>query len=147
MAGVGGNQVTKKIEIAEAREEFMAAPSAGTKIVLQVGEELRIRNNGDIVVDNPELELEGEDRAADAVLLYRFDAQAGEHILRLLDPVADHKHVKVHRRDDCASSASRATKFSLVGSSVRPANRISAIGSRRNKSSKRPSAEALVGRT
>jgi hypothetical protein len=46
------------------------------------------------------LELEGEDRAADAVLLYRFDAQSGEHMLRLLDPVADHKHVKVHRRDD-----------------------------------------------
>lgn len=78
----------------------MAVPSAGTKIVLQLGEELRIRNNGDLVVDNPALELEGEDRAADAVLLYRFDAQAGEHILRLLDPVADHKHVKAHRRDD-----------------------------------------------
>jgi len=78
----------------------MAAPSAGTKIVLQVGEELRIRNNGDILVDNPELELDREARAADAVLLYRFDAQAGEHILRLLNPVADHKHVKVHRHDD-----------------------------------------------
>lgn len=78
----------------------MAAPSAGTKIVLQVGEELRIRNNGDLVVDNPELELDREERAADAVLLYRFDAQAGEHILRLLDPVADHKHVKVHRPND-----------------------------------------------
>jgi hypothetical protein len=78
----------------------MATPSAGTKIVLQVGEELRIRNNGDLIVDNPELELQGEERAADAVLLYRFDAQAGEHILRLLDPLADHKHVKVHRRDD-----------------------------------------------
>jgi hypothetical protein len=79
---------------------FMAAPSAGTKIVLQVGEELRIRNNGDVIVDNPELELAGEERAADAVLLYRFDAQAGEHILRLLDPVADHQHVKVHKRGD-----------------------------------------------
>jgi hypothetical protein len=78
----------------------MAAPSAGTKIVLQVGEELRIRDNGNIVVDNPELELAGEERAADAVLLYRFDAQKGEHILRLLDPVADHKHLKTHRRDD-----------------------------------------------
>ncbi|PYT93037.1 MAG: hypothetical protein DMG36_11935 [Acidobacteria bacterium] len=78
----------------------MAAPSAGTKIVLQVGEELRIRSNGDLIVDNPELELAREERAADAVLLYRFDAQAGEHILRLLDPVADHQHVKVHRRDD-----------------------------------------------
>ena len=78
----------------------MAAPSAGTKIVLQVGEELRIRSNGDLIVDNPELELDKEPRAADAVLLYRFDAQAGEHILRLLDPLADHAHVKVHRRDD-----------------------------------------------
>ncbi len=78
----------------------MAAPSAGTKVVMQVGQELRIRSNGDLIVDNPELELEGEQRAADAVLPYRFDAQAGEHILRLLDPVADHKHVKVHRRDD-----------------------------------------------
>jgi hypothetical protein len=78
----------------------MAVPSAGTKIVLQVGEELRIRNNGDLIVDNPELELEGEQRAADAVLLYRFDAQKGEHILRLLDPVADRQHTKVHRRDD-----------------------------------------------
>ena len=78
----------------------MAAPSTGTKIVLQVGEELRIRNNGDLIVDNPELELQEEDHAADAVLLYHFDAQAGEHILRLLDPVADHKHVKTHRRDD-----------------------------------------------
>ena len=78
----------------------MAAPSAGTKIVLQVGEELRIRNNGDLVVDNPELELAREEGAADAVLLYRFDAQKGEHILRLLDPVADHKHLKTHRRDD-----------------------------------------------
>lgn len=65
-----------------------------------MGEELRIRDNGDIVVDNPKLELQGQDRAADAVLLYRFDAQAGEHILRLLDPVADHQHVEVHRRDD-----------------------------------------------
>lgn len=78
----------------------MAEPNSGTKIVLQVGEELRIRNNGDVIVDNPELELQGEDRAADAVLLYRFDAKAGEHVLQLLDPVADHQHVKVHRRDD-----------------------------------------------
>jgi hypothetical protein len=78
----------------------MTAPSMGTKIVLQVGEELRIRNNGDVIVDNPEVELDKEEQAADAVLLYRFDAQAGEHILRLLDPVADHQHLKVHRRGD-----------------------------------------------
>jgi hypothetical protein len=82
------------------RGESMAAPSAGTKIVMQVGAELRIRNNGDLILDNPELELEREERAADAVLLYRFEASTGEHVLRLLNPVANHKHVKVHRRDD-----------------------------------------------
>ena len=32
--------------------------------------------------------------------LYRFDAQKGEHVLRLLDPVADHKHLETHRRGD-----------------------------------------------
>jgi hypothetical protein len=71
-----------------------------TKISLQVGSELRIRNNGDIVIDNPELELASDDRAADAVLIYRFDEKAGEHILRLLDPVADRQHLKTHRRGD-----------------------------------------------
>jgi hypothetical protein len=71
-----------------------------TRIVLQVGSELRIKNNGDIVIDNPELELVGEDRAADAVLIYRFDPQNGLHSLRLLDPVADHRHIRNHRRND-----------------------------------------------
>jgi hypothetical protein len=75
----------------------MASNSNETKISLQVGSELRI---GDIVIDNPELELAADDRAADAVLVYRFDAKAGEHVLRLLEPVADHRHMKVHRRDD-----------------------------------------------
>jgi len=70
------------------------------KIVLQVGSTLRVRNNGDVVIDNPELELASDDRAADAVLLYRFDSRAGEHIFRLLDPVADREHMKHHRRDD-----------------------------------------------
>jgi hypothetical protein len=78
----------------------MASKNSETKITLQVGTELRIKNNGDIVIDNPELDLAGEDRAADAVLIYRFDSKAGEHILRLLDPVADRQHQKVHRRDD-----------------------------------------------
>jgi hypothetical protein len=78
----------------------MASNSNETKITLQVGSEVRIKNNGDIVIDNPELELAGEDRAADALLIYRFDPKAGEHILRLLDPVADRQHQKVHRRDD-----------------------------------------------
>jgi hypothetical protein len=78
----------------------MALNSSETKISLQVGSQVRINNNGDIVIDNPELELVADDRAADAVLIYRFDPKTNEHILRLLDPVADHRHLKVHRRDD-----------------------------------------------
>jgi hypothetical protein len=81
----------------------MAAPGRNqreTRIVLQVGSELRIKNNGDIVIDNPELELAADDRAADAVLLYRFDGNAGEHVLRLVEPVADRQHMKRHRPND-----------------------------------------------
>src|ERR1700726_2362560 len=48
------------------------------KIVLQVGSELRVTNNGEVIVGNPELELAKEDRAADAVLLYRFNRKNGE---------------------------------------------------------------------
>lgn len=70
------------------------------QIPMQVGSELRIRNTGEIVVDNPELELANDPRAADAVLAYKFDRNTKEHSLRLLEPVADHKHLRVHRRDD-----------------------------------------------
>jgi hypothetical protein len=76
------------------------ATSEEMKIVLQVGTELRVTNKGQVVVSNPELELAREDRAADATLLYRFDANRGEHIFRLATPVADHKHMKVHRAND-----------------------------------------------
>jgi hypothetical protein len=79
----------------------MATPKLhDTRIVLQVGSELRIKNNGDIVLDNPELELAADDRAADAVLIYRFDRDAGEHILRLVEPVANRAHLKTHRQSD-----------------------------------------------
>lgn len=71
-----------------------------TKIILQVGSELRISNKGDIIVGNPELELARDQEAADATIAYRFDPDTGVHVLRLLDPVADHKHMKTHRRDD-----------------------------------------------
>jgi hypothetical protein len=81
-------------------EDAMALSAEGMKIVLQVGAELRVKNNGDVIMDNPALEVAAEDGAADAVLLYRFDAKAGEHIFRLLKPVADHQHMKMHRRDD-----------------------------------------------
>jgi hypothetical protein len=75
----------------------MGGNREGMKIVLQVGAELRIRNNGDVTMDNPELELAADDTAPDAVLLYRFDEDTRERVLGLVEPVADHKHVKVHR--------------------------------------------------
>jgi hypothetical protein len=58
-------------------------------IPMQEGTDFRIRNNGDIILDNPELELAADTTAADAVLSYRFDPESGEHILRLLEPVAE----------------------------------------------------------
>jgi hypothetical protein len=84
-----------------AKEVYaMPVDQSEMRIVLQVGSELRIKNNGDVIIDNPELELEGQTNAAYAVLLYRFNKKAGEHVLRLVDPVANHKHLKSHRRDD-----------------------------------------------
>ena len=67
----------------------MAEDRAEIRIPMQVGTEFRIRNNGDIILDNPELELAADPAAADAVLSYRFDAESREHILRLLEPVAE----------------------------------------------------------
>jgi hypothetical protein len=78
----------------------MKSAANETKIVLQVGSSVRIKNNGDMVVDNPELELVGEENAADAVLMYRFNPEAGEHVIRLVDPVANRQHLKTHRRSD-----------------------------------------------
>lgn len=67
----------------------MAKSPAAVRIPMQVGTEVRIRNNGDIILDNPELELASDTAAADAVLSYRFDSESGEHVLRLLEPVAE----------------------------------------------------------
>jgi hypothetical protein len=67
----------------------MAENRREMRIPMQVGTEFRIRKNGDIVLDNPELELAADTAAADAVLSYRFDAESGDHILRLLEPVAE----------------------------------------------------------
>ena len=87
----------------------MAVKAAGAKkvgdsedmrVVLQVGSEFRVSNNGEVVLDNPELELSQDTRAADATLMYRFDAAKGEHIFRLVEPVADHAHAKAHRTND-----------------------------------------------
>jgi hypothetical protein len=59
-----------------------------TRIPLQVGSELRIRNNGEVSVSNPTVEAAPALDAADAVIDYRFDPQTGEHVLRLAEPVA-----------------------------------------------------------
>lgn len=83
-----------------ASKATRATDSGETEIVLQVGSELRISNNGEIIVGNPELELARERRAADATLRYRFDAGKGEHIFRLVEPLADHQHTKTHRPND-----------------------------------------------
>ena len=83
-----------------ASKATRATDSGETEIVLQVGSELRISNNGEIIVGNPELELARERAAADATLRYRFDAGKGEHIFRLVQPVADHAHTKTHRPND-----------------------------------------------
>ena len=57
-------------------------------IPMQVGTELRIKADGTIGVTNPTLELEPSDAVADAVLQYRLDRETGEHVLRLVKPLA-----------------------------------------------------------
>ena len=65
-----------------------------------MGSSVRSKDNGDMVIDNPELEPVGQDNVADAVLMYRFNPEAGEHIIRLVVPVANRQHMKTHRRTD-----------------------------------------------
>ena len=57
-------------------------------IPMQVGTELRIKADGTIAVSNPTIELEPSDAVADAVLKYRFERETGEHVLRLVKPLA-----------------------------------------------------------
>jgi hypothetical protein len=68
--------------------------------VLQVGHSVRIKNNRDLVVDHSERELIGEGKAARAALMCGFDSEAGEHVIRLAEPVASHPHMQVHHRND-----------------------------------------------
>jgi hypothetical protein len=67
--------------------ESMSPHQTFTRIPLQIGSELRIRNTGEVSVSNPQIELAPAQDAADAVLDYRFDSQTGEHVLRLVEPV------------------------------------------------------------
>jgi hypothetical protein len=71
-----------------------------TRIPLRVGSELRIRNNGELSVNNPKAEAEPALDAAEAVLDYRFDPQTGEHVLRLLRPVTVSRPPRRHEGDD-----------------------------------------------
>jgi len=66
----------------------MSPHQSFTRIPLQVGSELRIRNSGEISVSNPTLESGPGQDEADAILDYRFDAQTAEHVLRLIRPAA-----------------------------------------------------------
>jgi hypothetical protein len=59
-----------------------------TRIPMQVGSELRIRNNGELSVGNPTVEGAPALESADAVLDYRFDPNTGEHVIRLIQPTA-----------------------------------------------------------
>jgi hypothetical protein len=66
----------------------METKPGGTKIPMQIGSELRIKKDGQLVLDNPELELSDQSMAADAVLSYTYNRQTGEHVIRLLSPVS-----------------------------------------------------------
>ena len=65
----------------------MSPHQSFTRIPMQVGSELRLRGDGELLVSNPTIEGAPAQDAADAILDYRFDPQTGEHILRLVQPV------------------------------------------------------------
>ena len=64
----------------------MSPHQSFTRIPLQIGSELRIRNSGEISVSNPTLEAGHGQGDADAILDYRFDPHTAEHVLRLMRP-------------------------------------------------------------
>ena len=69
----------------------MSPHQSFTRVPMQVGSELRIRNSGEVTVNNPTIETGSALEAADAVLDYRYDPQTGEHVLRLVEPVANRR--------------------------------------------------------
>ena len=64
----------------------MSPHQSFTRIPLQVGSELRIRNSGEISVTNPTIESGPGQEDADALIDSRFDATTAEHVLRLMRP-------------------------------------------------------------
>jgi hypothetical protein len=88
---IGGSESTHTARRAGGnmkRGGTMSPHQTFTRIPLQVGSELRIRNNGEVNVSNPTIEAAPALDAADAVFDYRFDPQTGEHVLRLVRPLA-----------------------------------------------------------
>ena len=61
----------------------MSPHQSFTRIPLQVGSELRIRNNGEVNVSPAPAAEQG---SADAIVDYRYDPQTGEHVVRLMRP-------------------------------------------------------------
>ncbi len=91
----------EKVDILAAKPRKSSSDAGvGEHIPMQVGSELHITNKGAISLGNPEMELAAAPNASDAVLSYRFDAAAGVHVLRLLEPVANRKHLAAHRPGD-----------------------------------------------
>jgi len=65
------------------------SPKRGEIVIpLQVGSEVHIKAGGEISVTNPTIELEPSDAVADAVLVYRFEPESGDHVLRLVEPLS-----------------------------------------------------------
>jgi hypothetical protein len=58
---------------------------------MQVGSELRIGKDGEVSVSNATSQAAASPVVAEAVFDYRFDPQTGEHVLRLLEPVAENR--------------------------------------------------------
>ena len=76
-----------------------ASPSNGYGADGQQGSATQTSPAGQLnVASNAELGKVLTDSAG--LTLYRFDEDTREHVLRLVEPVADHKHVKVHRAND-----------------------------------------------
>ncbi|MCU1236008.1 MAG: antibiotic biosynthesis monooxygenase, partial [Candidatus Solibacter sp.] len=74
---LSGPPKIEKIDVLAAKlpQPQRASKVAGAEmtIPLQVGSELRIRNTGENVIDNPEIELALVPKAADAVVVYHYD--------------------------------------------------------------------------
>ena len=74
----------------DGKFDISVTPQSGKKYTLH--SQITVKNAaGEVVADVSE--YSGKATAS-------LDAKAGEHVLRLLEPVADHRHMKVHRRDD-----------------------------------------------